>query len=334
MSLTTICKYSFRVLGIFCAAYSWNAKSDAPCTNGATLQISTPPSATATAGVAFATQAVLRAVSGCNLVAQDYYLTAYSNLTCTTVAQGVLDNFTKTLLASAPNFPFVGTNHTVAEAIYFRATADGMIQSACVGPTTVGPSVATHVAFATQPSVSGTINTTLSTQPTVGLYDVYDNLTDAADVSLSAFSDAGCSVAGSGTFSAADGAVVGLATIPISGAKYSKMGDFYIKVASTGLTSACSNSITLSAGTLSVPGACSALEDAGYTVSVATARDAGAAACASNEKLLYARIKGVVVPKCVAVDCGPQAKLCRSFSGAGGAQNYYCAQCTTDDNCP
>jgi len=107
------------------------------------------------------------------------------------------------------------------------------------------PGTPHHLAFLTQPSSIGTINTDLPIQPRVGVYDEFNNLVSSAtnSITLKVSTDSNC--AGTAPLATATvnplSAVSGQATF--SGVKMGAPGIYYLKAEASGVQMGCSTPI-------------------------------------------------------------------------------------------
>lgn len=218
------------------------------------LAFFTQPHATGTAGVDLTTQPVVevqdassaRVTSASNSIT----IVAYTDASCTVASTATINATTNPLSASSGLATFSGVDHTKAEVIYIGASAAGLT-SACSSAVTISAAAASKLAFSTQPSTTATANTDFVQQPVVQVRDAYDNLITGAtnSILLEPFTDNICTVASTGTLSATTNplsATAGVSTF--GGVKHDKAEVIYVKASTAGLTSACSSSVTVSAG--------------------------------------------------------------------------------------
>ncbi len=218
------------------------------------LVFTTQPSTSSTAGAAFAQQPVVQAVDddgNVDVLAGVAVLDSYANASCTIAAWA---NMNETPTQSAPGVTsFSNTNATVAGNYYARAYAvvDGVAIYGCSAGFTIVPGPLYRVQYTGSSPSSGTAGTAFSPQYQITGADLYGNAvtTLTTDVTLSAFSNSGCTTAGTGTLGGPgpytpDGS--GLVTT--SGVSYTKSGAVYIKASASGLVSACSSVVNISAG--------------------------------------------------------------------------------------
>lgn len=121
----------------------------------------------------------------------------------------------------------------------------------------VGIGPASKLVFSIAPSATASADAPFSTQPTVAITDFrYRLLTGQTNaIQLSAYTDSNCTSAAGGVLSATTNplnASGGLATF--SGLSYSQAGTIYLKASASGLSSACSSAIVVSASTPAAPG--------------------------------------------------------------------------------
>ena len=177
-------------------------------------------------------------------------LTVYKNAGCTTAPTGTLSTASNPVTASNGVASFTGVAYSIPETISLKATAPGLI-AACSNVITISAGNATRLAFSTQPSSTGTAGTAFAVQPLVEIRDSSSNVvTSATDaVQLTAYTDSGCSTPATGTF---DGGPLTVSAssgvVTYSGLRYSAAATLHLKATASGFTSACSNSITVSAG--------------------------------------------------------------------------------------
>src|SRR5205823_12485199 len=136
----------------------------------ARLVIQTQPSSTATAGVPFAQQPVIRIED-----AVGHLLTTDSSTVVTATRSAGSGTLQGTLTATASNGLATFTNlaHNVATNITISFTS-GSLTNATSTTIAVSPAVATQLAFATQPA-NGTIGSLLVTQPVLRSRDQFGN---------------------------------------------------------------------------------------------------------------------------------------------------------------
>lgn len=218
------------------------------------LAFATQPSATASAGVSLPTQPIVRIEDAFgNLVSAGSHsvsLSATTDATCATAATGTF-GATSNPVASANGISgFSGINYSKAETIYIRASASGLTQ-ACSNAVAVGPAAAHHLVFSVQPSSSVIAAVALATQPVIQIHDAYGNLVTGSShaVTLSATTDVGCAVTGTGTFGASVNPVTAvLGAAAFVGVNYSKAETIWLKASASGLIGACSNAVAVSVG--------------------------------------------------------------------------------------
>lgn len=231
-----------------------NRNTTVPSTAGADHMIFfVQPSAAGTAGTALAVQPQVEIQDIGNarlLIANDpITITAFTNAGCTVAATGNLAMTSNPTSAVSGLATFANLSYDRAETIYLRATS-GTITSACSNAITITAAAANRLAFTTQPSSIGTINTNLATQPVVQVQDSFGNpITGATDmITLAAFTNAACSAASGGALSATTNplaAIAGSATF--GGVRHNTVETIYIRASSGVLTSACSSAVVVRA---------------------------------------------------------------------------------------
>jgi hypothetical protein len=150
------------------------------------LAFTTQPTNTAVAGVAIATQPIVKVQDTYgNTIASDsasvVTLTSFSDAACTTAKAGASGTLTKTAVAGVADFAGQGVTSTLVGATYFKAIS-GSLTSACSEIVTITVAGAHHLNFSVQPVATAYTYTLFSTQPTVVVVDQYDNTTADADV--------------------------------------------------------------------------------------------------------------------------------------------------------
>lgn len=116
---------------------------------------------------------------------------------------------------------------------------------------TVAPGAADHITYTVQPSGTVQAGVAIATQPSVTVYDVYNNVrsADTTTVTLAAYNDAACTVVGTGTLAGTltKAEVSGVANFATLGVNYNKIGNFYLG-ASDGTRTTCSTVIAVTPG--------------------------------------------------------------------------------------
>ena len=237
------------------------------------LAIATQPSATAQSGVALGQQPVLQLqdASG-NAVSQSGVVvtatiatgggTLGGTLTATTVANGT---------ATFTNLAITGT--IGARTLTFAATG---LTSATSSTITVSAGAASQLAITTQPSAAAQSSVAFGQQPVIQLQDASGNEVRQSGVVVTAsIATGGGTLGGTLTASTNTSGVATFTNLAITGT----IGIRTLTFTATGLTSATSGNITVSAGaatqlafTTQPPASDTALRTFGFTV---TARDGG-----------------------------------------------------------
>jgi alpha-tubulin suppressor-like RCC1 family protein len=223
------------------------------------LAFSTEPSASENSGTALGTQPVVQIQDSSGTLvtttSNAITLAAFTDVGCTTPASGTFAATTNPLNASSGTATFGGVTYTgVDGTIYIGASASGLT-SACSSAITISAGTALKLAFGTEPSATENSGTALGTQPVVNVEDTSGNLVSSATnaITLAAFTDSSCTAAATGTFAATTNplnASSGSATF--GGTTYTgATGTIYIRASASGLTSACSSAIVVSAGSAS-----------------------------------------------------------------------------------
>lgn len=221
------------------------------------LKFKTEPPGSAGAGVTFGTlPAVAVEDASGNIVTsatQAVTLAAYTDSTCSTAAPGAFTVTNNNLTPTSGVASYTGVNYgdVAGTTIYIGASAIGLT-SACSSAVTITPGNPAKLIFSTEPAdPSATAGVAFATQPVVTVEDSYGNVVTSASnsIQLKPFTNSTCTTSGAGTLSAATNPLTpssGVATF--TGANYTKSGTFYVGAISSGLTSACSNAISVAAG--------------------------------------------------------------------------------------
>ena len=220
------------------------------------LSFSTEPSATESSGNALSTQPVVQVLDSGNTVvaaaSNSITLAAFTDSACTVATSGTFGVTTNPLTASSGSAAFAGVIYTGAPiSIYLKASSSGLT-SACSSAIAIGAGSVSKLAFSTEPSATESSGAALTTQPVVQVEDSLGTLVGTANnsITLAAFTDSGCTVTATGTFSVTTNplaAIAGSATF--AGVTYTGAPvTIYLKASSTSLTSACSTAIVVGAG--------------------------------------------------------------------------------------
>ena len=210
-------------------------------------------SSAGTAGVAWATQPIVKIVdgSGATVTAStaNVKISSYTDSNCKTAVGGNIASNNKNAVAGVATFS--SASFWKATTFYLGASGTNLA-SACASsnPITLVAGTKSKLGFSTQPSLNSWNTYTLLTQPVAVVQDSSGNkVTTATDsVTLAAFTDSACTTAvGAGIFSITSNqatAAAGLATF--SGVKFSGgPGTYYLGATATGLTKGCSSKIVV-----------------------------------------------------------------------------------------
>ncbi len=204
------------------------------------LRIQTQPSATATAGVVFAQQPVVRVEDAFgNLITSDNS----TSITATrTAGSGVLQG-TTTATAAGGVATFTNLAHNVATTITVRFTSVPVLTPDTSSSIVVNPSTATKLAFVQQPT-NTTAGASISPSVTVQLQDAFNNSVLQGGVSIIMSLNSGTGTL-SGTTTRVTSAA-GLATF--NDLSINTVGAKVLAASSSGLTGATSTSFSVTAG--------------------------------------------------------------------------------------
>ena len=141
---------------------------------GSKLTIQTPPSSTATAGVAFSTQPVIRVEDAFgNLIStNNSTIVSASRNAGTGILQG-----TTNVTVSGGIATFANLSHNVANTITLNFTASGLTTTTSSG-IAVNPATASQIAFTTEPA-NAMATVPFGTQPVIKTKDQFGNLSSA-----------------------------------------------------------------------------------------------------------------------------------------------------------
>lgn len=215
----------------------------------ASLAFSSAPPTTVTAASAFAMQIrVLDAFGNISPVSDSISLSAFASGTCTGGPRSGFSNDTASAVLGTANFNNVTESVAGVFSILATNTTNGSVTTLCSGPITVTGGAPSQLAFTTQPSTTGIAFARLVQPPVVAIRDAGGNLVTSAGspVTLAAFTDNTCTTAATGAFSADTNPLspnAGYASF--TGVYYGGTGTIYLKATSSGLTSACSNAVTV-----------------------------------------------------------------------------------------
>jgi hypothetical protein len=113
----------------------------------------------------------------------------------------------------------------------FTAT-DGAVTASQTG-VTVTPGAADHITFSVQPSTTVQVGVVIATAPAITVYDVYNNIrsADTTMVTLSAYTDSGCTVPAAGTLGGTltRSELAGVADFTLNNLTYSVAEGIYLK---------------------------------------------------------------------------------------------------------
>ncbi|MBT3983705.1 MAG: hypothetical protein HOE90_20280, partial [Bacteriovoracaceae bacterium] len=216
------------------------------------LAVNTQPSTTGTAGADLSTQPIFDIEDTYNnlvdTATDNVTIAAYTDVGCTSAAGGTLNATANPKAASAGVATFASVDYDTSETIYLKATAGGMT-AVCTGSIAVDPAAASQVVFTTEPAGTGTAGSNLSTQPIVEIRDPFDNVVSSTNtVTLTAYTDSGCTSASGGTFNGGTkAAVAGVATF--TAVNHEKDETIYLKASEGGLTTDCSTAVDVTHAT-------------------------------------------------------------------------------------
>ena len=219
------------------------------------LTITTQPSAIAQQLVAFPSQPILSLKNGSNAAyttPTTVNVSAYSNSNCSIPSSGSLSGTTSVQSDASGNATFSNLSYSNVSGIYLRFQAGSLIvcSQGVIVSQPIGNATKLSIAFPPTSTFTGV------------QFDLLANVTDSsgniiqsssAPVTVASYSDATCSTPSTGILgnSTSINAYQGQALF--DQLTYSKVEQIYLKVSSTGLTSACSPAISINTNPLTVP---------------------------------------------------------------------------------
>jgi hypothetical protein len=152
------------------------------------------------AGAIFSTQPVLflQDTYGNGVPSTTVTLSLFTDSTCSTAAGtvGVAGNSVSTSPSGVATF---SNFQATKMGVYFVRAGSGALSTSCsAAALTVTNGALNTLSFTTQPAGSVAADTALTTQPVVYAVDAYGNRVSSAAVTLSAFTNGGCTTSGSG----------------------------------------------------------------------------------------------------------------------------------------
>jgi hypothetical protein len=207
------------------------------------LTIQTQPSTTATAGVAFAQQPVLRIEDafGNRLTSDNSTVVTATRSTGTGSLQG-----TTTATASAGVVTFANLSYNVAETITINFTS-GSLTNATSGNIVVSPSAANRLTIQTQPSPTATAGAAIAPQPVIRIEDQFGNLR-SSDNSTVVTAARG---AGSGTLQGTTSMTAVAGVVTFTNLSHNVATNITISFTGGSLTGATSDTVAVSPATVS-----------------------------------------------------------------------------------
>ena len=232
-------------------AFSTNAGGVSAATSGnivvspaaaSQVVISQQPSATAKAGVAFATQPIIKEEDAFNnVISSDstHTVTAARGSTGTASLQG--SSLTVTLASGVATFSGLFYDKAETMNIAFSTNASG-VSSATSGNVVVSPAAASQLVISQQPSATATAGVAFATQPIIKEEDAFNNVisTDNSTVVTVSLKS------GSGPLQGTTTATVSSGVATFTNVADSKAETITLKFTGAGLTSVPSNSIVVS----------------------------------------------------------------------------------------
>jgi urease accessory protein UreF len=175
-------------------------------------------------------------------------LAAYTNGLCTAGAGGTFGATANPQSAGSGVDAFAGVYYRTAQMIYLGATSSGLTP-ACSSATTVSAGAANQLAFTTQPSSTATAGSNLAVEPAVTVEDAYGNPVPGASnsIALAAYTSGACSTGASGLSATSLTVAASGGVASFSGVSDSQAQTLYLGASSSGLASACSGAVAVSA---------------------------------------------------------------------------------------
>jgi adhesin/invasin len=198
--------------------------------------------------------------------------TVADNVTNSTITITMRDQYSNPISGITPTFSATDTNATntyggcnvsnalgVSTCVLRSRYAETKTLSIATPVITAGgdvefiPGAAHRLVYTQQPSPTGDVNVALAVQPTVQVQDLYFNpiLDSTLAITLSDFTDAGCSVAGPGSFTIASNPLNANGTsgeASFTNLTDTSAGTFHYQASSGGLVTACSDAVAIAPG--------------------------------------------------------------------------------------
>ena len=248
---------AFQILATSSTGIQTTGQVTLQVTAGAATQLAFTlvPSGTMTAGNTFASQPVVEFQDVSNTLASttaSVTIELHSNASCTSlVASGITG--TASVAAVGGTVTFSGLGTTKAGTFYLKASSGGLNTCSATSFTS-DAAAASQLAYAAAPT-SETAGTAFGTQPVIQVRDTYSNTVASASgtMTLSLFSDSGCTTTPISGISAGSTASISSGVATFSGFTVTNAnngGSIYIK-ASDGTRTQCSSAVVVSAATAS-----------------------------------------------------------------------------------
>ena len=152
------------------------------------LAFTTQPSSVATAGVSFASQAVIQVQdTNGNAVTNSsasITLNAYSDSGCTIPASGTLGQTSQSADGTTGNAAFTTLSDTLTGTVFFKAASGGLTSSACSTLVSVAPNSAYQLIILGQPSTASA-SSVIVPAIELAVQDTYGNVVTGSSASLS-----------------------------------------------------------------------------------------------------------------------------------------------------
>jgi alpha-tubulin suppressor-like RCC1 family protein len=213
------------------------------------ISIHTQPTTAGTVGSNFGlTVRLYDSFGSLSPAAHNILVTAYKSSNCSGATSSLSGNSTTSVNGTA-TFSSIVFSEIGTMSLKITDTTNGSVLSACTNAIAIDGGAPTKLTFQTQPASSGKAYSTFLSSPVVRVEDAANNIvtTSINPITISAYTNSGCTTPAGGTlFSTASLTSTpsyGLASF--GGMSYSTAQTIYLKATSAGLTSACSNAVTV-----------------------------------------------------------------------------------------
>ena len=167
------------------------------------LAFTTQPGGSVAAGMTLPTQPIvsIQDAFGNGIPSVLVTLSLYTDSSCATEAGSVGQSGNTSTTDSNGLTSFSSFRATQMGVYYIKASGTGLSTNCSTNPLTVTYGTLSALSFSTQPGGSVIAGASFTTQPVLYAVDVYGNAVSSASITLTAFSNSGCSTPGTGSIS-------------------------------------------------------------------------------------------------------------------------------------